>query len=1271
LEKETEARSAIPQKDLGDLAKDVALIGSSAVPVGAAVKGAAMIPKVLRAAKVAEEAGDVEKAARLTRAAEKAAEDAQKASGAAKKAEAAGKSRKAGRLADRAERKTAKARVKRERAGMSRSERLKDRAQDVKTRGVARAQVSAHKALAGGGGAGAAALGAREATKKSGGKEIAKRVARGAVRGPGRASSRSVQAATAPAFLPVTGAVPSDQKALNLASAPVQLAEATVEVGPGKVAGASIKSARDMLLGTPAAIQKLVTDPAGAWDEMKADYAKRYGPLLESDEEALKKILADEGLTSYGLDALGVAGGTGGVVGRAARTGKLGKKAARLMNEERPGLQVPAGAKARRQKTSKNVFGAAGQRGLDRARRRKTESRSKGGREGGDAAARNAVEQGTVEPLFPNVARAKAVAGEKARTRLTNISQQGQINNKMAELLGTMSRDQQRAVKWALTLGVRTPDQARRELPARIRQIQEERGIDSDYGKLDNIPELERIIERADDIFTVEFGNNIGKMRRLEKRYAVGDPKKGAARKDPALDIEQAAIRRESQQAEHLIGRRAEDESIEEYRARYREALSESGLDEPGYFPSELSRRRRFSQAAVGGTRHSERPKAYKGDLFRKGIENTDPAVMVRGLQRNVKRSNAWDMVSNIMERNSMPWSRTADGQGMSMRELVEYMGKNGIDESSVTFVNPGMMRTQMADDVLKGRGEGGSGLGNADFTELQDAIMAGVRSKAGTQFEDMKGWLAVPNKVMDELEASMRTRLGGRVADLMMSKMSGYLLAFNTGWLGFQTISTAAQAAIAGVTPADWVLGQLFFHRMARENANTGARQGLTRRRAPGSSREIAGNADLDRLNSAVGISQAGNMQQMPHLGASAPDGRWISGAVEGYRIFREGKWGQAMRSTNPIQAWFRLSQIPESANRKALAYKLLKSAEVKRMNQNIKKTDAAMNSIMSHFKLDPEGQIRAAIKNPEKLEEMARGLADFLGDYQTFTAFERTWLKRSIPFYSWMRFATKFAFFTMPTKHPVMTSLVYQLGRLETDELRDVLGPGMDWALGKMFLGDPADPNTPFVDIYRGNPLLSGLVEFSSAKDIMSFVPPYIGILMNQAYGRDYFTRQDITVDGETQGRRFTEPGLLNSLEVAVGQYLRTFTPYRQLEEAVYAGTPQSSDAFPFAPEPKQYKPGSGSETRAREEEAFREQGGVPGMLYRRNLPFAPQDSRSLRESAEYINAETIRERESLSGESDDSDLSSYMDELKSEMESSSDVADYMKELKEAMGQ
>jgi hypothetical protein len=1274
-------------QDLSDQA-DLAML---VLPGAAAVKGTKVATKAI---KLGSEGRKVEKIAKTS----KAAKDAEKA------AQKAAKGGKAESKVNRLERRAAKSKVKARRAKMDRRARTRDRAKAARTRAQEKAYTTAYKAAVGTGGAGGAAAAGREALKKEPQTKI--RAATGllgqAAKAPGKAAGGVSRAALAPAAAPVTAAIPAENKAQRLASAPIEVAKATAE-DPLTVGQQSLIAMRDMLLGAPAALKQTVTDPVGAGEMLIEDYKRRYGPLLEGDTELFReRIKTEGGITPFALDALIVVPPAGKVGGSLAKSGALGKKAKDFMLDERPALKVEVGSEAVPQKLSGNAAGVAAQRMVDKRRARSTKRRAGDEDAPGNAQARAAMDADAVVPIRQKSATKKAVAATKARGRQMLLSQQSRVLRVASKLIRSMSKDQQAALKWALTLGIRDAETARIQLTKRIEAIQEGRA-GTVYGKqMDNIPELEQIIANADEIFTPEFNESIGILRRVEKRLAVVDPLKETGRRDPALDPEQAALRRVAQQAEHLgIERKGggpevdfdaqameaalarsrgeepgvapakvEGESNAEYIARVREAAKEAGLDEAGYFPSELSRRRKFSQSAVGGTRHSERTKRYGGELFRQGIENTDPNVLIRGLQRNVKRRINWNMVSDIFARNGFDWSKAPDGNGKTMAELIQEMGRRGVNEDSVVFVNPGLLRRIASDEFTVEPGRVAAEINDTNFTDLGEAIRDSTQLRATAQFDDMKGWYAVPKEVMDELESSMKVGPAGRAADVLMSKMSGYMLALNTGWLGFQTISTAAQAAMAGVGPLAWVQAQIFFHRLAKEQ-RAGRRPLLDN---AVNSRQVVGTDDLDILGAYTGTAQAHALRSMPQMGAATKNWpNWTQGAVEGYRIYKEGRWGQAMASANPIALFFRAAQFPESAQRKALAYKLLKTEQGKRISANMKRTDAAITRLTNAMSVDPQGQVRALIKERGALEEMAQGLADFLGDYQTFTAAERTYLKRMLPFYSWTRFATKFAFYTLPKKHPVTVGLIYQLGRLETKELRDILGDDMGWALGKMFFGDPADPDSTLIDMYRGNPVMSALTEVERVKDLMGFLPPYVPVLMNQIYSRDYFTNQDLTVNGETSGRRFVDRSLLDSAQIMFNDLAGIFTPYRVAAEIQYAGTPMTDDSIPFIAEnPKNYAPGRGSDTKAREEQEFVEDGGAAGVLKRRMLPFVPMPSNRLRETADYISAEADAERarlrESTGGPATTTDL---MDDLRSSMQSQSAVNELMDELRKSMEQ
>lgn len=1235
LSEQRKATKAITGREGGLTKGEIALknleILSYAVPGSAAVKLGSKAPKVLKALKGAEEA----------------AEGASKVSRAARAVSKGGKAKRAAKAADKVERKAVKARVRANRAKMTRAERNRDRVRDVKTRAQAGAQGTAAKVVAGSGGTGAGALGAREAGKKSGGN-----------------TSRVLHSAVAPGALPVTGTVPANEGARNLATAPYQLGKATVEE-PGAVLKGSVNSARDMLTGFPAAIAQSVTDPKGAAEMMIEDVKRRYGPLAEGDTaEFRRRVQREGGLTPFALDALVVAPPIGRVGGAAARTGKLGKGAERFMNEKRTPILDAQGKEPRSPRNAKSVQMRAGEKVADRIRKRVTQKRA----EQGNPVAKVALERGVNVPIRQGRVLRRGVATPKARGRQEMLAEQARGGARTTasgreipttrKIISSVPRKHREAIKWALSIGIRSADQARSTehgIPRRIADIRANRNVDTEYGRLDNIPELERIMASADEIFTPKFGQAIDDLRRIEKRFAVEDPKAGTGRKDPALDIDQAAIRREAQQAEHLIGPRNADPDSPEfepqaaYTARARQARQQAGLAQPGYFPSELSRRDRKSQKAIGGARFSEQTKAYRGKLFREGIENNDPRLLIRAFDRNVKRRHNWNMVADIMDGNALPWSRDSDGHGKSMPELIRYMIENRIPEESVDFVNPGLMRKNASKEFnpeIPDEGPEASMVGG-DAPKIAKAVRDAKQSaNASDEYQNMKGWIAYPKEVMDELEASLSTGAIERGMGKSMSEMSKWMLTWNTGWATFQAASNGIQAALSGAGPLDMVRGQILWHRMSEK--------------------------ERDRANAAVGVTQSEQILDSPNMGAAVKGGNAIGGAVQAYQLWREGRTARAMRSANPINWFFRMAQIPENAVRRGVAHSEAKKVALRRMGDNMKATDRAINRLTHVMKMDPKGQVREVMKDPHLLNDVAKGLEDFMGDYTTFTAKERKFLKNVVPFYSWVRFATKFAFFTLPVKRPVTAGILYQLGRLETDEVRELLGDNLPWGLGKLFFED----GKLSIDAYRGNPVLTGITDFREPADVMGFLPPYLQLLTDQVYDRDYFTGQDLTVLGETSGRRLVGAPFEDRVRIFVNSLAGTFTPYRDWSEIAFQGTPQSSDALPWDPRPKKYTSTEGQESARRQEEAYQRNGGAEGVLRKSFLPFLPQPTDDLIETANYLNAETAAEKARLEeihsdGATGGGGTDEVVDRIRQRISGSTPAQDVVDKIKERMGQ
>lgn len=219
---------------------------------------------------------------------------------------------------------------------------------------------------------------------------------------------------------------------------------------PGRTVAKSFDSAVESIKGLPQGVERMVEDPVGSVKAIAKDYARRYGSV-DGAREAVKQ----QGLTPYALDALGVAGGAGAVLGKVSKVTRAG----------RPALQVSG--RAVRQATSHNYFGARAQHALDRARGRVQAKRVRevqaGKRQRLDPVVQQAAAHGTVAPLRSslrvapfrrfNTRAVRQVAGTLGRAHLEHQHLRSHVDREARKV----SKDPHGALKHMVQLGLRDP----------------------------------------------------------------------------------------------------------------------------------------------------------------------------------------------------------------------------------------------------------------------------------------------------------------------------------------------------------------------------------------------------------------------------------------------------------------------------------------------------------------------------------------------------------------------------------------------------------------------------------------------------------------------------------------------------------------------------------------------------------------------------------------------------------------------------------------------
>lgn len=593
-------------------------------------------------------------------------------------------------------------------------------------------------------------------------------------------------------------------------------------------------------------------------------------------------------------------------------------------------------------------------------------------------------------------------------------------------------------------------------------------------------------------------------------------------------------------------GELVDAEPSADFIARVMAEAQQRGLAEPGYFPSQKRPEGVFSAFAIGGKKRAATSKEYTGALFRTGRESTDPAVYETALAQNIKRKYNWNMVAEQFDKHSFTWSKAK-----TIGQLKDEIEARGIDPNSVAFWNPQLFRKTR--DQLEKASDNNTevdlldeDLGHADVHQAvqNSAIDFRHLATAPEEFNKRGGWSLIPVEVFEEVMND--TKPSGRIArgyDIAKGKSSRLLLG-NPAWLQFQTASNALLSGIAGTGPVDMVKAQAWWHKLSDD--------------------------EREAIEPYIGVAKFHDEQTK--LGGSA-NGRFVNA----YRAFKSTSFYGKAHKLNPLDAIFRADNAQNNFFRRGVLYSQVKRDAYKRMGENATKIQNVQSRMSHLLDLGPDEMMKKVIDDPQVFERHAQYVNDFLGDYRTYTARERRIFGRSVMFYGFLRFSLRFMFYTMPATHPIMSSVMLQLGRLHVDELDEIFGTEPPpWELGNYYTKDGEKK----FDVARLNPFFnaSQYVDLESGhikpQQLVGFVPPFVQAGLNQIAGKNLFFNQAWKVDGSTSEVR--DANNTNRAEILLTDLLKglgpAYTTGTKLDPEMRGK--QGSDSSVLFPQPVKYK-------------------------------------------------------------------------------------------------
>jgi hypothetical protein len=948
---------------------------------------------------------------------------------------------------------------------------------------------------------------------------------------------------------------------------------------PGKTLGSTAKSVPPLLAGVVPGAVGAVADPGKALKALQKDYERRYGPLSKGQAKEFRRRVQREGLLPEALDVATVGAIGGRAAGIAAKSGGLGRRAARVATEPRPKLRTAPG-RVRPQRKSGNLAVAVAQRRLDRARAERQLKRVQRVKEDERAFVRPeeaaGIRQGEVVPLTrtgARLARTRRFQEEQGRSRTRMRRRQGEEVGASRKATAQLNRPQQHAFAYGQMGLVSLDDPAKfvSHLERRERQIKAER--DRQGTKIvgrrrrkhnDELRTIAYLKANVEQIVTPKFREVVKGEQARERRVAGTDP---------ALATSQAERARVQPQAEFLgvkprvrveqEGRMAPAETAGEFASRVRQAAEREGLSEPAYFRHQFEPfEQRRSDYALGTGSHgpSRGPRKRTGETFRTGQIDVRPEVFQQGLAKNIKRSEQWNFVIRNAEDNALPEVRSVSdpnhvydtSKGVTLREAKEIVDDSALDPSEVAFVHSGKLRREAEklespdfEDDIAGITAQRFKESAKDYDEAKSAIAS------SDDVVDDAGWRIIPADIKKQQESVASQGAAGRIVRKYVKGLpSKLLLGTNPSWAILQVVNNQILAHLGGVGNVDLAKSARFFRKYPEARAEVDDFLGAT-------------TFEAERTGT--------------RIGASAPSLKLI----EEWRALKATPMLQRVGRNNPLDWLFRLDHHNNAIHRRAVAFDFLRGEAYRRMGNDVLGFGAAMKRLEHSFDLGPEQQILELAKNPEVLEEAARHTDDLLGNFTRYSVAERKLLEQNVMFYGFLRFSLRFTLYTMPVKHPVVSNLLANLSRLHEREVRRLLGlkpgdplPGGVLASFYYIKGGKLQQ----IPLQRLNPAMNVLTQGDTRlSNALLTQSPLVVAAFNQAFHKDLFTGDPHLVHGESTPRETKQnPKRYPAIDIPgfAGELSRLIAPLRTAEDIRLAGQKRSYGSNVLFPKQVHYK-------------------------------------------------------------------------------------------------
>jgi hypothetical protein len=265
--------------------------------------------------------------------------------------------------------------------------------------------------------------------------------------------------------------------------------------------------------------------------------------------------------------------------------------------------------------------------------------------------------------------------------------------------------------------------------------------------------------------------------------------------------------------------------------------------------------------------------------------------------------------------------------------------------------------------------------------------------------------------------------------------------------------------------------------------------------------------------------------------------------------------------------------------------------------LRESVGTAHASLDRVMQILKKPDAKQIEEILQDSKVFDEAAAHIHRAFGDWNNLSGAERHGLARILMFYTWLRFAGRTLFHTLPVRHPVLLAVLLELAKAHKDAMNDyyreqgALLPGEElpsFAYSKVIreggkttdLGRispvtalPLDLAQAFISVLTGTEIGRG------PKALLTSLPPTLTAGLEAMLGEQLLTGAKLHIGPDPKNNDpYKAGGLRTGVKTYAARLLGSNPVFAALLIMLSGGEPISDDSLPGAVTKLQYSNSSG---------------------------------------------------------------------------------------------